>query len=286
MPGGGLFYYDSKVPGNGENSAGRGQTVILIHGLGDEADTWRHIFPALCATGYRVIAPDLPGFGRSIWKGRINMRVHCRAAQELLKLPGAADSGNPAIIIGSSLGAGIAELTAFKYPDLVQKIILIGGCFPFKYKLDKNILLASLPFAGKRWYRSFRLDHDRAWKSLFPYYYNLGSMGAEDREFLRKRVIDRVESKNQERGYFATMKSMGTFLPFNKNYMMRALRNFPGKIGMICGENDYIFPKDRTLIVRQIRPDIETIAIAGAGHLPHQEKPAETSAQILRIMQN
>ncbi|MCS6863432.1 MAG: alpha/beta fold hydrolase, partial [Abditibacteriales bacterium] len=38
--------------------------LLLIHGLGDEADTWRHVFLPL-AERYHVIAPDLPGFGRS-----------------------------------------------------------------------------------------------------------------------------------------------------------------------------------------------------------------------------
>ncbi len=38
--------------------------VLLLHGLGDEADTWRHVLPLL-QPDYRVLAPDLPGFGRS-----------------------------------------------------------------------------------------------------------------------------------------------------------------------------------------------------------------------------
>lgn len=47
-----------------EAGAQHRRTLILIHGLQDEADTWRHVFEPL-AQRYRVIAPDLPGFGRS-----------------------------------------------------------------------------------------------------------------------------------------------------------------------------------------------------------------------------
>ena len=51
-----LFVYDT-----GEDDR---TPLVLLHGLGDEADTWRHVLPLLQAD-YRVIAPDLPGFGRS-----------------------------------------------------------------------------------------------------------------------------------------------------------------------------------------------------------------------------
>jgi pimeloyl-ACP methyl ester carboxylesterase len=38
--------------------------LLLLHGMGDDADTWRHLFLPL-SRFFRVIAPDLPGFGRS-----------------------------------------------------------------------------------------------------------------------------------------------------------------------------------------------------------------------------
>ena len=38
--------------------------LLLVHGLGDEADTWRHLIPPLSAC-YRILAPDLPGYGCS-----------------------------------------------------------------------------------------------------------------------------------------------------------------------------------------------------------------------------
>jgi pimeloyl-ACP methyl ester carboxylesterase len=182
-PNGNLFYYDTGVSDK--------QTVILLHGLGDEADTWRHVFPALTGAGYRVIAPDLPGFGRSVWKGGINVRGHCKAVIQLIKgintagqspapaaiepgfaggfpqqsanqrfggvlnpsvphsldharasavaaslhslinATGAASAERPAVVAGSSLGAGIAEMVADRRPGFVQKLILIDSCLPF-----------------------------------------------------------------------------------------------------------------------------------------------------------
>jgi pimeloyl-ACP methyl ester carboxylesterase len=44
---------------------GRGPVVVLLHGFPDSSHLWRHQIPALVNAGYRVIAPDLRGFGES-----------------------------------------------------------------------------------------------------------------------------------------------------------------------------------------------------------------------------
>ncbi|WP_199726518.1 alpha/beta fold hydrolase [Teichococcus wenyumeiae] len=47
------------------HEAGSGPAVVLLHGFPGLAFTWRHQIPALAAAGYRVIVPDLRGYGRS-----------------------------------------------------------------------------------------------------------------------------------------------------------------------------------------------------------------------------
>lgn len=47
------------------HEAGSGPAVLLLHGFPGLAYTWRHQIPALVAAGYRVVAPDLRGYGRS-----------------------------------------------------------------------------------------------------------------------------------------------------------------------------------------------------------------------------
>ena len=275
LSGGELFYYDN-------NAAGK-PAVVLLHGLGDEADTWRHIFPLLSDAGYRVIAPDLPGFGRSNWKGRISVRRHRNAVIHLLTETGAASAQQPAALVGSSLGAGIAEMAACRRPDLVKALILIDGCLPFTRR-DKGLFLLGMPFIGASWYRSFRSNHDAAWKSLYPYYSDLDSMSAADRDFLHERVIDRVESANQERGYFATLRSMNTFSFFGERALTRKIKAFPGKIIILWGEKDSVFPPKKAAIFRKLRPETGFISISGAGHLPHQEKPDATASEIIRFL--
>src|SRR5947199_8562136 len=44
---------------------GQGPDLLLLHGFPDSNAVWRHQIPALVAAGYRVIAPDLRGFGET-----------------------------------------------------------------------------------------------------------------------------------------------------------------------------------------------------------------------------
>jgi len=275
MRGGELFYYD--------NNAADKPAIVLIHGLGDEADTWRHIFPLLSGAGYRVIAPDLPGFGRSNWKGRISVRGHCNAVIRLLAETGAANAQQPAALAGSSLGAGIAEMVACRRPDLVKALVLIDGCLPFRSR-GSGFFLLGMPVIGTSWYRSFRSNHEAAWKSLYPYYGDLDGMSAADKDFLRERVIARVESANQERGYFATLRSMNTFPFFGERALTRKIKTFPGKIAILWGEKDNVFPPKKAAIFRSLRPEASFTPIGGAGHLPHQEKPDAAASEIIRFL--
>jgi len=280
MPGGELFYYDSKTDDVADKPA-----IVLIHGLGDEADTWRHVFLLLVAAGYRVVAPDLPGFGRSIWKGRISMRRHCAAILRLLTTAGIASPENPAVLAGSSLGAAVSEMAACKRPDLVKALILIDGCLPLDGKIDKGLLLLMLPSIGSKWYRSYRKNYKAAWESLYPYYGDLDAMSGEDREFLRERVIARVESENQERGYLSTLRSMNFFFIFNGRNLSRKIKTYPRKIAILWGEKDKVLPPGKEALFRGLRPDARMTLIAGAGHLPHQEKYEETAAEMLRFLE-
>jgi pimeloyl-ACP methyl ester carboxylesterase len=277
LRGGELFYYDTGTEPATE-------TLALVHGLGDEADTWRHILPLLAHNKIRVIAPDLPGFGRSLWKGSISIARHADALIQVLLASGAASPRRPAIVAGNSMGAGIAELAAFKRPDIIKGLALIDGCYPFSGAVGRGLLLMGLPFTGRRWYRAFRRNHAGAWQSLYPYYHNLDALEAADIPFLRERVIERVHSANQERGYFASLRSMNREFLFGRAAWSRKLGAFTGKILLLWGERDRIFPLEKTAAFRSLRPDAACMVIADAGHLPQQEKPAETAGALLDFL--
>lgn len=284
LPGGEtLFYYDSFTPAGGAVHAGGGRpTLMLIHGLGDEADTWRHLFPLL-APRFRILAPDLPGFGRSLVQGRVSVRRHIQAALYLLEH---AAPGSEAIFAGNSMGALIAQGTAFALPHRTRLLILIDGAFPSDMKASPGLLLAALPGIGNSHYRRFRQDHEGAWRSLFPYYADLDALSGADKAFLRERVIARVESRSQERAYFQSYRSLiWKQLATGADMGVDMLRfcgesEGSGKVSFIWGEADRILPPETAALAREFAPGGSFTLIPGAGHLPQQEKPAETAAAI------
>ncbi|MDR1930851.1 MAG: alpha/beta hydrolase [Treponema sp.] len=273
--GAGVFYYDVP-PRSGDKE--EAPLLLLIHGLGDEADSWRRLIPPLCAAGYRVLAPDLPGFGRSAGKGS-RLRRHALAVLSLLE----GASKKPAVLAGSSMGAVVAELAVLLKPGAADSMILIDGCMPLGAALSPSLLCMALPFIGKKWYRSYRNRPQAAWESLYPYYADLEALPEEDRAFLKKRVMDRVRSPSQERAYFASLRSMISACLFGAASFERALRNWPGRIGLIWGEQDRVMRRTQAENLMGIRRDAELSIIPGAGHLPHQDKPEETAAAILRF---
>jgi pimeloyl-ACP methyl ester carboxylesterase len=230
------------------------------------------------------MAPDLPGFGRSAAKGRINIDRHAEAVLALIQAAGAADREHPAVLAGSSMGAVIAEAAAFRRPDLVKALILIDGCFPMAGKTDKSFFIMSLPFIGEKWYRSFRHDHQGAWQSLYGYYHDLDAMAEEDKLFLRERVIARISSDAQKRAYFASLRSLNLVNIFGRAGFSYCVKNFPGKFLVIWGAEDRILKKEKAREICFLRPDTVYTLISGAGHLPQQENPRETAAAVIDFL--
>ena len=277
-----LFFYDVPSEAGFSGNTGIAPVLVLIHGLGDEADSWRRLIPLLCSSGFRVLALDLPGFGRSVAPGRISLSGHTEA---VLGLIGAVCAGNPVVLVGNSLGAAVAEAAAARAPEQVRALVLIDGSIPGGPPNPGLAGLVKLLFSTK-WYRAYRDDPEGAWASLYPYYSDLDAMPGEDKEFLRRRVMERVESPSQERAFFATQRS--TIFGFmNAAAFSRGIRRYEGRIFLIWGEKDRIIPLSSTDAFRAIRPDAELATVPDAGHLPQQENPAETarliSAFIARI---
>ena len=299
LKGGDLFYFDTvaDIAGRTETDGAAQPLVVLIHGLGDEADSWRHLIPLLAAAGFRVIAPDLPGFGRSNgrgrggtvshnaafpWKGKAGINEHARAVITLMEKTGAVGARNPAVLMGSSMGAMIAQIIAGKRPELLRAIILADGCHPPSGKTDTGYLKTALPIVGKKWYRAFRSNHEAVWRSLYGYYSDLGAMSEADKNFLRNRVVDRVESASQERAYFSSLRSLIGLFIFGQSAFARRMKAYTGKILVLWGADDRVMPFEKTSLFRSLHPDADFQIIRNAGHLPHQEAPVETAEAIIK----
>lgn len=96
------------------------QTILLVHGLASNAGFWRYNIPEL-SKNYRVIAVDLPGYGKS-QKGNYSYSMSFYADQ-IKKLIDELKLKN-VVYVGHSMGGQIGIVFAIKYPALLNKLIL------------------------------------------------------------------------------------------------------------------------------------------------------------------
>ncbi|MEU6053881.1 alpha/beta fold hydrolase [Streptomyces xanthochromogenes] len=104
-------------------TAGQGPPVVLIHGIGDSSATWAGLIPGL-ARRYTVLAPDLLGHGASD-KPRADYSVaaYANGLRDLLGVLGI----ERATLVGHSLGGGVAMQFAYQYPELAERLVLVGA---------------------------------------------------------------------------------------------------------------------------------------------------------------
>jgi 3-oxoadipate enol-lactonase len=107
-------------------SVGEGPPVVLVHGLGGSANVWHGVGLAL-AQHHHVIAVDLRGHGRSGGKGEFSIERWAKDVGKLishLELPAVT-------LVGHSLGTLVAQYLAWKQPELVANLVLVGAISHF-----------------------------------------------------------------------------------------------------------------------------------------------------------
>lgn len=257
-----LFYYEA-----GHKDL---PTMILIHGLGDEADTWRHVINLLSINNH-IVAVDLPGFGRS---GKPNIAYSPPFFVEIIGQLMDILSLNTAILIGSSLGGIIAHEMAIKHPNRVTSLILVGGALLQKKRVgDLGLFLMQIPCFGEWFYTRLRKNPQAAYDSLRSVYYKLDQIPIEDQEFLFERVNKRVWSDGQRRAYFSTLRETAKWIKKQQKCLDKLLPRIQIPTLVIRGEFDQIFSEENTLELMSIQSNVDYFRIEDAGHLPHQEKP-------------
>jgi pimeloyl-ACP methyl ester carboxylesterase/quercetin dioxygenase-like cupin family protein len=106
--------------------AGRGPTVVLLHGYAQTSRMWRPLMPRL-ATNFTVIAPDLPGIGDSAIPANGLDMTH--AASRIHVLIAHLGLGKAAVV-GHDIGLMVAYAYAAQFPSDVEKLVLMDAFLP------------------------------------------------------------------------------------------------------------------------------------------------------------
>ena len=139
------------------DDTGQGPPVVLLHGFPDSGRVWRHQVPALAEAGYRVIVPDLRGYGRSdkpaaVAAYEIQLLVH-----DVLAV--LADAGaDRAHVVGHDWGANLAWMVATTAPGTVDHLAVLSVGHPATYRRTQEqcqkawyTLLFQFPGIAERW---------------------------------------------------------------------------------------------------------------------------------------
>ncbi|HUN33638.1 MAG TPA: alpha/beta hydrolase [Trebonia sp.] len=108
--------------------SGSGPAVVLAHGFPELGYSWRHQVPALTAAGYRVIVPDLRGYGRSSQPADVESYDVLTLGRDLIGLLDVLGEDD-AVFVGHDWGANVVWSVALAHPERVRGVA--GLSVPF-----------------------------------------------------------------------------------------------------------------------------------------------------------
>jgi pimeloyl-ACP methyl ester carboxylesterase len=180
--------------------AGDGPPVVFIHGWGLTARAYAKVLPQLASSGARVIAPALPGFGRSDpLRGRYTFEKFANWLDDLLDHAGVDE---PAVLVGHSFGGGVATATAWYHPGRARALVLVnsvGGSVWKEGRSGKQRLLADRPL----WDWGLHLPSEfrqRAYRQVLPVVLRdlVGNALANPRALMRAGELARKADLREE----------------------------------------------------------------------------------------
>ena len=107
---------------------GEGPLIILCHGFPECWYSWRHQLPALAKAGFRAVAPDLRGYGRSDRPEEVEKYTILDDIGDIVGLVDALGA-KQAVIAGHDIGAAIAWQAALLRPDRFRAVIALSPPF-------------------------------------------------------------------------------------------------------------------------------------------------------------
>ena len=250
--------------------AGRGDTVLLLHGIASSTQVWRRLIPTL-ARHHDVIAIDLPGCGRS-HKPESDYSVGTQTASIRYVLD--ALGVDLVTVAGHSLGGAVAMSFAYHYPERVGRMALIGSA-GLGREMHLLLRLATLPVVPHRLVsvllsrrlRGLRRVLDTAVGRVVPN--PLLPHGARHRGDIEE-LLDRFEDPAVRRAFFG-MLSSGSSISGQAVSALDRLGMCLFPVLILWGRDDAVFPVAHAHRAAGLIPHSRLVLLDGCGHFPQLE---------------
>jgi pimeloyl-ACP methyl ester carboxylesterase len=250
----------------GYRQAGEGPVVLLIHGMAGSSQTWRDVLPLL-ARHYTVVAPDLLGHGESAKPmGDYSLGAHASGLRDLLI---ALDIPR-ATIVGQSLGGGVAMQLAYQYPELCERLVLVGSGGLGR---EVSLILRLLALPGAEY----------AMPVLFPPFVRdsgnsvmrwAGRQGFRHPRFAEMwRAYSSLADTDNRRAFVRTLRAVvdhggQTVSANDRLYLAAAVPTL-----LVWGDHDTVIPVSHAYAAHEAMPGSRLEIFEGASHFVHCEEP-------------
>ncbi|MEX1162951.1 MAG: alpha/beta hydrolase [Nitriliruptor sp.] len=257
--------------------------ALLLHGWPEDGSSWRRVAPLLVDAGYRVVAPDLKGFGRSeAPRGGYDPQTLADEISQLIHNLHV----RKAVLVGHDWGGAVAVATAFRHPGLVRALVTMSSPFrQLDLRASWHVPLLNIPIAPEL---AFRF----ASRPLVAATVRAASVV---REPFTDEVIDTYAA--------AISANPSAWLRYYRGLSRRAvidhsIRRFRSRTGLrrehegshrmrvptavVWGEED---PATPFHLAARVAHDLDAtlVPIPGAGHFVHEEDPLAVARAIVAL---
>ncbi|GIS19601.1 MAG: alpha/beta hydrolase [Pseudomonadota bacterium] len=237
-------------------------TLVFVHGAGFDHSIW--VMPAryFARHGWRVVAVDLPGHGRS---GGALLTSIDQMADWVAQLIAAVSSDQQASVVGHSMGSLIAMSCAARYPDHVAKIALLGTSAPMPVS---DVLLNAA------------MDNDQAAVDMTNIWSHSakGRLGSSENPGLSNLHVG--ERLLQQAG----RDVLYTDLAACNGFQAETLAPVQQPALVIIGDDDKMTPPRAGMAVADGLTDVRQRRLAGCGHSMLSEKPNEVLDELAAFL--
>lgn len=241
---------------------GQGSALLLLHGLGGSHDDWRRQVKAL-SRRYRLVIPDLRGFGGSERRGPFTIRQNARDAAALLGQLGVGR----AHVIGLSMGGAVALELALTRPEIVAGLVLANTAPSFELNnwerrymgFSRLLMAAALGVRG------------------VALWFGKGTFPQPQQASLRRRQLERA-SHTSRWVYIASLRSLIRWSAVNRLPLLTA----PTLV--IGAEHDYTGIEEKRHWAALI-PRARVHMLPGSRHRSELDSPRAFNQAVLRFLE-
>jgi pimeloyl-ACP methyl ester carboxylesterase len=239
---------------------GAGDPVIALHALALESSMFAGVARELALQGYRTLAADLPGFGRT--PPPVGPLTPQRLAEPVIEL--ARSLGTPPLLLGMSLGGRVALEAALLEPDAFRGVVLVAPFLPWR---KARWALALARAIDPTW--SDRLPLERAWPWLKKAADAIEGIPQLEHNWLARasvRVIYYSSCPATRASFLSASREMALDPAFGPQGLWTRLAQLRTPASFLWAGRDHLIPRHHAARVAETIPRALWLEVPCAGH--------------------